>query len=217
MVSARRSTLPSTSVQDHEIAENHETAEDRAGIEDHGASEDHVILMDEDGTPAGLAPRATVHTTATPLHLAFSCYVVHPDGRVLLTRRALSKRTWPGVWTNSFCGHPRQGESFSEAITRHAAHELGMAVHAPDEALPDFRYRAVDASGIVENEICPVFVAVAGSEPTPNPAEVMDLRWVDPEELAALVDLSPWTLSPWTTRQVPQLREVLDRVPASTS
>lgn len=178
---------------------------------------DHVILMDEDRNPLGLAARATVHTTTTPLHLAFSCHVVREDGLVLLTRRALSKRTWPGVWTNSFCGHPRQGESFAGAISRHAAHELGLEVRGVREVLPDFRYRAVDASGVVENEICPVFVTVALSEPVPHDEEVMDLRWVSPAELAALVELAPWTLSPWTTSQVPQLREVLDRIPASTS
>lgn len=180
-------------------------------------AEDHVILMDEDGTPCGLAPRASVHSASTPLHLAFSCYVMRADGRVLLTRRALSKRTWPGVWTNSFCGHPRQGEVLAEAITRHAEHELGMVVSDLEEVLPDFRYRAVDSSGVVENEICPVFVAAAQSEPTPNPEEVMDLRWVSPAELAALVELSPWTLSPWTTSQVPQLRGILDRIPTGSS
>lgn len=181
------------------------------------AVEDHVMLMEADGTPCGLAPRATVHSAHTPLHLAFSCHVVREDGDVLLTRRALSKRTWPGVWTNSFCGHPRQGESFDEAISRHARHELGMAVRAPEVALPDFRYRAVDASGIVENEICPVFVTAAAGEPVPNPEEVMDLRWVSPDELADLVELSPWTLSPWTAAQVPQLHGALARVPVRAS
>nr|WP_193116707.1 isopentenyl-diphosphate Delta-isomerase [Brachybacterium tyrofermentans] len=170
---------------------------------------DHVILMDEDRTPLGLAPRATVHTATTPLHLAFSCHVVREDGLVLLTRRALTKRTWPGVWTNSFCGHPRQGESFAEAVGRHALHELGLEVHGVREALPDFRYRAVDASGVVENEICPVFVADAAGDPTPNPEEVMDLRWVAPGDIAALADLAPWALSPWMVSQVPDLRESL--------
>ncbi|ATG55922.1 isopentenyl-diphosphate delta-isomerase [Brachybacterium ginsengisoli] len=185
------------------------------------AMDDHVILVDADGTPRGLAPRATVHSTRTPLHLAFSCHVVRADGAVLLTRRALSKRTWPGVWTNSFCGHPRQGESFIEAIDRHARHELGIAVRPPLRALPDFRYRAVDASGVVENEVCPVFVAeladaaadavgrtgAAGpaSRLSPNPEEVMDHRWVAPEELRALVELAPWALSPWAVEQIPQL------------
>lgn len=179
------------------------------GVEVSSAPQDHVILMDENRTPLGLAARATVHTATTQLHLAFSCHVVRADGQVLVTRRALTKRTWPGVWTNSFCGHPRQGESFAAAVARHATHELGLEVRGVREALPDFRYRAVDASGVVENEICPVFIADAAGELTPNPAEVMDLRWVAPGEIAALVDLAPWALSPWMVSQVPDLRESL--------
>jgi isopentenyl-diphosphate Delta-isomerase len=180
------------------------------------STEDHVILVHADGSLRGLAPRATVHSATTPLHLAFSCHVVREDGRVLITRRALSKRTWPGVWTNSFCGHPRQGESMHDALARHALHELGLGIAAPRVALPDFRYRAVDASGVVENEICPVFIATAVGDPTPNPDEVMDLRWVSPEDLGALVDLAPWSLSPWTVEQVPALRGRLTPVVAGT-
>lgn len=171
--------------------------------------QDHVILMHEDGTARGLAPRATVHTASTPLHLAFSCHLVRADGKVLLTRRALSKRTWPGVWTNSFCGHPRQGESMQQALARHAHHELGLEIHTVREVLPDFRYRAVDASGVVENEFCPVFVAETDGEPCPHPGEVAELRWVDPEELHALVELAPWTLSPWSVEQLPALHGLL--------
>ncbi|WP_114854305.1 isopentenyl-diphosphate Delta-isomerase [Brachybacterium sp. YJGR34] len=170
------------------------------------AISDHVLLVHADGQVRGRAPRASVHTTDTPLHLGFSCYVLHEDGSVLVTRRALTKRTWPGVWTNSFCGHPRQGEALSEAVTRHARHELGMEVQALRPALPDFRYRAVDASGVVENEICPVFVAEAASAPVPRPSEVMELRWVRPEHLIHLAELAPWTLSPWAVRQIPALR-----------
>lgn len=167
--------------------------------------EDHVILLDHDGTPSGTAPRASVHTMSTPLHLAFSCHLVREDGAVLLTRRSLDKRTWPGVWTNAFCGHPRRGESFEEAISRHARDELGLEVQGIRPVLPEFRYRAVDASGIVENEMCPVFTASPLTEPTPNPAEVMELRWVDAETLTALVRLAPWTLSPWSVAQLEQL------------
>src|SRR5699024_9058456 len=72
--------------------------------------QDHVVLVHPDGRPRGVAPRATVHDAATPLHLGFSCYVIRDDGHVLVTRRALGKRTWPGVWTNTFCGHTRRGE-----------------------------------------------------------------------------------------------------------
>src|SRR6187402_2010588 len=104
-----------------------------------------VVLVDDHGNPTGSAPRDTVHGVDTPLHLAFSCYLFDTDGRVLLSRRALTKKTWPGVWTNSFCGHPGWGEATPEAIERHARLELGVSVSEIRAILPDFRYRAVDA------------------------------------------------------------------------
>ncbi|MCM3662263.1 isopentenyl-diphosphate Delta-isomerase [Georgenia satyanarayanai] len=169
------------------------------------STEDLVTLLAEDGTAIGSAPRPTVHTAETPLHLAFSCYLTDASGRLLLTRRALSKKTWAGVWTNSFCGHPRPGEDIAEAITRHARHELGLEVTDVRPAVPDFRYRAVDASGIVENEICPVFVARTTQEPEPNPEEVAEHRWVDPREAVQTVQVAPWAVSPWMVAQVERL------------
>ena len=89
---------------------------------------EQVVLLDTARLPIGTALKSEVHTADTPLHLAFSCWVLDDDGRVLLTRRALSKRTWPGVWTNSFCGHPGPGEPFARAIERRAREELGCEV-----------------------------------------------------------------------------------------
>ena len=109
---------------------------------------DDVTLLAEDGTAIGTLPKSEVHTHDTPLHLAFSCYVLDREGRLLLTRRALSKKTWPGVWTNSFCGHPRPDEAMSDAVRRHGAGELGLQLSEIRMILPDYRYRAVDASGV---------------------------------------------------------------------
>jgi isopentenyl-diphosphate delta-isomerase len=166
---------------------------------------DEVQLLDDSGRPIGAASRGEVHTSATPLHLAFSCYLSRADGDLLMTRRALTKRTWPGVWTNSFCGHPRPGEPVEDAIARHARHELGVRVEDVVCVLPDFRYRATDASGIVENEMCPVYLAVTQEEPVPRPDEVMELRWVDPHQVRQLVATAPFLVSPWMVLQVEAL------------
>ena len=166
---------------------------------------DHVVTVDDQGRRTGTFERAAVHTTETPLHLAFSCYVLDDAGRLLLTRRALAKRTWPGVWTNSFCGHPRWTETTEESIVRHARHELELEIAGLEVAVPGFRYRAVDASGVVENEICPVYAARAAGTVEPNPDEVMETAWADPRDVALAVAATPWAFSPWMVLQVAAL------------
>jgi len=135
---------------------------------------EQVVLVDDEGTPIGVADKATVHHDKTPLHLAFSCHVFRPDGKVLITRRALTKKTWPGVWTNAVCGHPGPDEDTTDAIARRVRHEVGLEISDIAPVLPDFRYRAVDASGVVENEICPVFTARTTGEPSPRDDEISE-------------------------------------------
>ncbi|MBW4041239.1 MAG: isopentenyl-diphosphate Delta-isomerase [Acidobacteria bacterium] len=167
--------------------------------------DERVVLLDEDGEPIGTAAKSSVHRTDTPLHLAFSCHLRDPDGRLLVTRRALTKRTWPGVWTNSFCGHPSPDEDLPSAVARRARDELGVTITDLRLVLPDFRYRATDASGIVENEICPVFTAVTADELQPDPDEVAEHRWIDAGDLEVAVSMAPWAFSPWLNLQLIEL------------
>ncbi|MFT4108965.1 isopentenyl-diphosphate Delta-isomerase [Propionicimonas sp.] len=173
---------------------------------------DRVVLLDDDDRPVGEADRALVHGHDTPRHLAFSCYLFDAGGRVLLTRRALGKATWPGVWTNSCCGHPRPGEDGAAAVRRRLAEELGAIVDGLELALPGFGYRAVDASGIVENEACPVWVGRLSGALAPDPAEVVEIAWVAWPDLVAVARAVPALLSPWAALQVPLL-DALPGVP----
>jgi len=165
---------------------------------------DLVDLVDEAGRVIGQAARASVHSSNTPRHRAFSVYLTDDAGRVLLTRRALSKITWPGVWSNSCCGHPRPGESDVAAIHRRVYEELGVEVANVDAVLPDFSYTATDPHGLVENESCPVYCAsiVDTAVLRPDPEEVMDYQWLTWPDLVATVERAPGLLSPWAVAQV---------------
>ena len=77
---------------------------------------EEVVLVDEEGYARGVAEKSAVHHANTPLHLAFSCYLLNNEDHLLLTRRALGKKTWPGVWTNSCCGHPYPGERLERSV-----------------------------------------------------------------------------------------------------
>lgn len=138
-----------------------------------------VVLVDNEGRQIGTAPKHSVHTAATPLHRAFSCYVFDDSGRVLATRRAAGKATFPGVWTNSLCGHPGPDEVDEDAIRRRSLHELGVDVTDVTPALPRFRYEATFL-GVRENEICPVYLArlPAGAVVASRASEVESTRWL---------------------------------------
>ena len=143
------------------------------------------MLVDEHGRPTGTAEKWSSHHAETPLHLAFSCYVFDAAGAFLMTRRAQTKKVWPGVWTNSACGHPAPRESFDDAIQRRLRYELGMTASDIEVVLPEHLYRAPPFAGIVEYEFCPVFVARQASEPEPNPIEVGACAWIDWDEFTA--------------------------------
>lgn len=166
---------------------------------------EQVVLLTETGEPAGVTPKATVHTTDTPLHLAFSCYLFNTDGQLLLTQRALSKPTWPGVWTNSCCGHPAPGENLADAVHRRLQRELGITVDQVTLVLPKFRYRAVMTNGLVENEMCPVFRAFTDTDATPAPDEVEAFQWVGWSGLVSDVLAGRRAISPWCLDQITEL------------
>jgi len=168
---------------------------------------EQVVLLDEDGNSVGVADKALVHHADTPLHLAFSSYVFDTEGRFLLTRRATHKKTWPGVWTNSCCGHPSPDEPIVDSVTRRLRDELGLAgPHLVELVLPRFRYRAVMGNGVVENEMCPVFrVVVDAQVAAPNSDEVDDVAWLPWAEFAESVVTGGRAVSPWCTLQVHEL------------
>ncbi|WP_308164043.1 isopentenyl-diphosphate Delta-isomerase [Nonomuraea sediminis] len=179
-------------------------------------TEEHVVLVDGEGNAIGTAPKSSVHGTDTPRHLAFSSYVFDQEGRVLLTRRAEHKTTWPGAWTNSCCGHPLPGEAVEHAVGRRLSYELGLDAARIDLMLPSFAYRAVMANGIVEHELCPVYRVQVDGPADPNPDEVSEVMWMPWKEFAEGVMNGLLAISPWCREQVPHLDD-LGADPASWS
>jgi isopentenyl-diphosphate Delta-isomerase len=175
---------------------------------------EEVVLLAEDGSAIGTMPKSEVHGPDTPLHLAFSVYVFDDAGRFLLTQRAIAKSTFGGVWTNSCCGHPAPGEPVADAVVRRTEQELGLKLRDVKLVLPKFRYRAVGDNGLVENEMCPVFVAAASGDPDPDPTEVEAWEWVDWQPFRDDVFSGRRAVSQWCREQVRALPEAR-RAPAA--
>lgn len=169
-----------------------------------------VVLVDDDNTPIGTADKATVHTTNTPLHRAFSLFLFNSAHQILLTRRAVSKKTFPGVWTNTVCGHLAPNESTVDAAKRRLHVELGIEGVILTEVAP-YRYRFADSNGIVENEICPIIVGSYDGNPTPHPSEVDEWKWMDWESFLHDIQVKADTYSPWSREEALLLATILPR------
>jgi isopentenyl-diphosphate delta-isomerase len=151
-------------------------------------AQEQIVLVNQGGIPVGTAEKFSSHHENTPLHLAFSCYVFNDKGQILVTQRAHVKKVWPGVWSNSCCGHPAPGEDMFDAIRRRLDYELGVKAVDFKVILPKYIYKTPPFNGIVEHEFCPVYVARAVSEPNPNPDEIADYKWMSWHDYVGAVE-----------------------------
>jgi isopentenyldiphosphate isomerase len=89
-------------------------------------------VYDAEGHPTGVAKsRAAIHRDGD-WHLAFFCWIVTSNGRVLLQKRAEAKDVWPSRYDASAAGHVRFGEGLAGAL-REIEEELGVSPPAIGE------------------------------------------------------------------------------------
>jgi isopentenyl-diphosphate delta-isomerase len=165
-----------------------------------------IVLVDDEGNQIGTMPKPEVHHGETPLHRAFSAYLFDDAGRLLVTRRAADKQTFPGMWTNTVCGHPGPDEGDDDAIARRAEFELGLQVAELRPALPGYRYRA-EFRGVVENEICPVYLGRFSGEPAPDPTEVGEWELLEWSAFRRRQESEGDAWSPWCREQARLLEQ----------
>jgi isopentenyl-diphosphate Delta-isomerase len=155
-----------------------------------------VVLTNEAGSAIGTEDVVRAHQDGGRLHRAFSIFVFDGQGRTLLQRRSLAKRTFPGLWSNACCSHPRPGQDLLTAAQDRLRGEMGFTVSL--EEVARFVYRALDeGSGLTEHEYDHVLVGTFDGEPRPDPAEASDWRWVEPEALRLDLSLTPAIYTPW--------------------
>lgn len=174
--------------------------------------DEFVVLVDEQNNQIGTASKDAVHSSHTPLHRGFSLFLFNSKGELLLTKRSKNKKTFPGVWTNTVCGHPAPGENVVEAAKRRLKDELGitLGVKRSHPALQGetlirevapYRYRFADKNDIVENEICPILVAYTDVVPKPDGNEVEEWKWMKWEEFLKDIKINPNYYSPWSVEE----------------
>jgi len=157
--------------------------------------EEHVVLVDENNKVLGTAIKKEIHTDKTPLHRGFSLFLFNKEGKFLVQQRSHIKKTWPLMWSNSCCGHPRLDESNVDAVKRKLKFELGMT-HEKIKEVSSYRY-SFTKDGVKENEICPILIGTTDEEPIINKDEVENAEWVAWKAFLSDIKNNPEKYSPW--------------------
>ena len=162
------------------------------------SKEDLLILTDVLDRQTGTATKEQAHRSGL-LHRAFSVMLYRDTGSTreyLISRRADIKYHSAGLWANSCCSHPRDGEDTMAAARSRVRKELGCGVRDLEE-IGAFVYRAVFPDGLCEYEYDHVLLGCLEGEPDPDPAEVSGTQWVTAEALASMLSSSPEQFAPW--------------------
>lgn len=154
-----------------------------------------VILVDESDRDVGRSEKLAAHE-AGALHRAVSVFAFDSGGALLVQQRAAFKYHSGGLWSNSACTHPRDGESLRDAARRCVREELGVECATVDPVF-SFIYRAHVSASLVEHEFDHVFVATIDEEPKPNPDEVAMVRRTSLPDISREVAQAPHQFSVW--------------------
>ena len=157
-------------------------------------SKENVILVDEKDNQVGLMPKLEAHQKGL-LHRAFSVFVFNSDYQLLLQKRASSKYHSGGLWTNTCCSHPRDGEDTIDAANRRLYEEMGIKTSL--RKVFDFIYKAELDNNLTENEFDHVFYGVYNNDPVINIEEADDFKWIDMETLRNDIDNNPDQFTVW--------------------
>ncbi len=157
-------------------------------------TEEKVILVNEHDEQIGLMPKQEAHEKGV-LHRAFSIFIFNDNGDLMLQQRAMHKYHSPGLWTNTCCSHQREGESSLKAGFRRLDEEMGFTTNLKEKT--SFIYKAPFDNGLTEHEFDHILVGTFNEDPTINPDEVAQWKWMPLKEVKEDILNNPEQYTAW--------------------
>ena len=153
-----------------------------------------VILVDKTDHQIGEMEKQEAHIKGL-LHRAFSIFIFNSKGEVLLQQRAFHKYHSGGLWTNTCCSHPRNGETTIQAANRRLKEEMGMSCALNEEF--SFIYKAKLDNDLYEHELDHVLFGTTDSLPLINKEEVADYKYSSFQDIQQEMKEYPEKYTAW--------------------
>ena len=119
-----------------------------------------IDILTPQGKPTGkTALKSDAHKNGW-FHATVHIWLFTSDKKILLQKRAITKKVFPGLWDISVAGHIGAGEKILESAKREVFEEIGLALQEKDLIKIGTRIHQVShANGIKDNEFHHVFIA----------------------------------------------------------
>ena len=156
--------------------------------------EEKVVLVDKDDNQIGLMPKMEAHLKGK-LHRAFSIIIFNSERKILIQKRASTKYHTPNLLSNTCCSHQREGEDNINAGRRRLNEEMGFITNLYN--FSSFIYRVEFSNGLIEHENDHIMLGVFAGNPTPNPNEVDEWKWIDIDILIEDMQSNPDKYTAW--------------------
>ena len=155
---------------------------------------EQVILVNEQDQQIGIMEKMAAHIVPR-LHRAFSIFIFNSHGELLLQQRAFTKYHSPGLWTNTCCSHPRNGETLEAATSRRLQEEMGMSCEMHE--VFTFIYKAPVGLGLTEHEFDHVWFGATDDTPVINTEEVASFKYMSLDAIATDMKAHPECYTEW--------------------
>ncbi len=178
--------------------------------------ENQLIKVDIYNKQIGTGTKQSLHQKAV-LHRAFSIFIFSGT-KMLIQKRAFDKYHSGGLWANTCCSHPRDGEETIGAAERRLMEEVGLTAHIREEFSFVYYYKFADE--LYEYEYDHVFIgeyplsedgkdSIDISRLKPNPDEIAKLEFIEFEELEKQMLETPEKFAPWFLISAPKVLKII--------
>ncbi|OSY89390.1 hydrolase [Tenacibaculum holothuriorum] len=119
-----------------------------------------IDILDENGNYTGKSSLKSVAHKKGYFHPTVHIWLYTKKHQILLQKRALTKKVFPGLWDISVAGHIAAGENIENAAIREIAEEIGFTISQKElQKIGTRKHMINHPNGIIDNEFHHVFIA----------------------------------------------------------
>lgn len=153
--------------------------------------DERIDILDSEGNFTGTSCLKSKAHKEGLFHATVHVWFFTSDHQVLLQKRALTKKVFPGLWDVSVAGHIGAGETISEAAIREVEEEIGLIITERKFTKIGIRKdKITHSNGILDHEFKHIFISKLTTSISKLSRQIHEIDAIQLFDLGILKDAS---------------------------